>query len=1128
MKYILSLVLVLFSQALTTGLQAQTSNSNINLYQVAGTKAPDAASLGKFGNVPVSYSTGVPSINIPIYDINIGELKIPVSLAYHAGGIRVDEMASSVGLGWALNAGGTISRSMVGLPDEGSGGYLLSPDFKTVTSTTGESSLAFPYRFREGNAEISPDIFSYDVGDIHGKFIFRRAGNGKTFLQLPMTNNRIERTTNNTGDFKITSTKGIQYYFENQEQTTQKQGYTSAWKLTKIVNSTLADTVYFSYEKATSNTGFIFTNSTYVIGTTAFCGGFSDIFGGSRSTESSTTTETYLKEIKWRNGKVTFDLANDRSDYPGGRRVRGVSIYNFKNNVYSLLKNVSLYHSHFNSVKDNSNLTASDSRNFRLKLDSVLIKNASNALPQPYRLTYNTTSMAPVGSFAQDMFGFQNGAFGNNDPFPLMKTFHTTSGNEGVQTMIGSADRNFNKEKIQAGVLTSMSYPTGGKTTFEVEPHQFSVSSTDVNNITRNAVSWISGGNGVLSSINTFVFTEGMKKDLTFRYSFSPYAGLANDPSYARIYDQTDQKQIVRFNSIGYSTTGYSSPTSLYASSGFPQFIVGHTYSLETYIFSDAIGLSSSLTLAWNEIDTSTGAQTQYGGGLRIKKITDYGRGNEFISSKTYTYGNNEDGNGILLTPAVYLGYNEQSVIYRVGCSDPNSGGVKCLNYQGNRTYVMYQNSVLPLSQFSGSPVMYNSVTEYQVNANDVKGNGKSIFGFNISTDNNAFPTGDYKATGIALISNSWKNGLPALEEHYKYADSKYTLVDSKNYRYQFHQLDSEPMIYIKSKYIASGCMFTNQESVAGDFEINGYDVPSGIMRLDSTINIVNNNNQSVKTRVNYFYVNSDNYNPSSKESILSDGQTLKESFSYPTNFASTAVYKDMITRNIIDPVIINQRTIGAKHIKTTNTNYASFLSGKVLTPKTIEVKNGTGLLEQRIVVNGYDSFGNILDQQLVSGIHNSYIWGYKNTYPIAEIKNAAPSEVFIENFEEASGTITAGAHTGDKYASAFTVNWKQPNDRAYVITFWYKKDGMWYFKPEASYDTKYVLTGGDGYDDVRVYPKDAIMATYTYEPLVGITSKIDEKSKTIYYEYDGFQRLEYIRDQNRNIITRNQYNYKQ
>jgi YD repeat-containing protein len=64
-------------------------------------------------------------------------------------------------------------------------------------------------------------------------------------------------------------------------------------------------------------------------------------------------------------------------------------------------------------------------------------------------------------------------------------------------------------------------------------------------------------------------------------------------------------------------------------------------------------------------------------------------------------------------------------------------------------------------------------------------------------------------------------------------------------------------------------------------------------------------------------------------------------------------------------------------------------------------------------------------------------------------------------------------------------------------------------------------------YDDLRIIPADAQMTTYTYDPLVGVTSQTDAKGMTIYYEYDELERLKVIKDQNGNIVKTYQYNYK-
>ena len=55
----------------------------------------------------------------------------------------------------------------------------------------------------------------------------------------------------------------------------------------------------------------------------------------------------------------------------------------------------------------------------------------------------------------------------------------------------------------------------------------------------------------------------------------------------------------------------------------------------------------------------------------------------------------------------------------------------------------------------------------------------------------------------------------------------------------------------------------------------------------------------------------------------------------------------------------------------------------------------------------------------------------------------------------------------------------------------------------------------------------DAQVTTFTYKPLVGLTSSTDAKGMTTYYEYDAFQRLRNIKDQNGNILKQTDYHYK-
>ncbi|RNC85968.1 MAG: hypothetical protein ED557_04155 [Balneola sp.] len=100
-------------------------------YSYKSFQSPTAYSLGKYGETPVSLYTGVPDISIPITTITGASYSLPISLSYHAGGIKAQEVASWVGLGWSLNAGGVITRSTRGDADDDpySLAYLFTAEY---------------------------------------------------------------------------------------------------------------------------------------------------------------------------------------------------------------------------------------------------------------------------------------------------------------------------------------------------------------------------------------------------------------------------------------------------------------------------------------------------------------------------------------------------------------------------------------------------------------------------------------------------------------------------------------------------------------------------------------------------------------------------------------------------------------------------------------------------------------------------------------------------------------------------------------------------------------------------------------------------------------------------------------
>jgi YD repeat-containing protein len=139
--------------------------------------------------------------------------------------------------------------------------------------------------------------------------------------------------------------------------------------------------------------------------------------------------------------------------------------------------------------------------------------------------------------------------------------------------------------------------------------------------------------------------------------------------------------------------------------------------------------------------------------------------------------------------------------------------------------------------------------------------------------------------------------------------------------------------------------------------------------------------------------------------------------------------------------------------------------------------------------------------------------------------------EFYYQGFEEFSGatasTIPSPSYAGRFYYTGdYTVPFVIPNSRSYVVEYHYWNGTKW-INVKKPFTSAMTLTEGTAIDEVRVYPSDSQMTTYTYDPLTGMTSSSDENNYTTYYEYDSFGKLKCIKDQDKNILKVYDYHYK-
>jgi len=72
----------------------------------------------RYGNTPQYLYNGTVRQDIPVYTYQDPDFTIPVSLSYASNGYMANVQASEVGLGWFINVGGSIVRQVREIPDE--------------------------------------------------------------------------------------------------------------------------------------------------------------------------------------------------------------------------------------------------------------------------------------------------------------------------------------------------------------------------------------------------------------------------------------------------------------------------------------------------------------------------------------------------------------------------------------------------------------------------------------------------------------------------------------------------------------------------------------------------------------------------------------------------------------------------------------------------------------------------------------------------------------------------------------------------------------------------------------------------------------------------------------------------
>jgi hypothetical protein len=1125
--------------------------------------SPNAAELGRYGNFNVGLNTGSANVKIPLLSFQNG--LVPVSLDYSTTGIKVDQLASRAGMGWVLNAGGIITRSVMGKPDE------LSTRTTPNSQVMNQALLDNLFDISNGTffgKDAEPDVFIYNFDGHSGKFILDSSGNA---VQIPYTNLKI---TKGVGQFTIITPEGATYLFSNVEKTYSYSAtlgfpnsptsslFPTSWYLTSItlpnqdlVSFTYTDTT-FTYYAATSETmqrTYDGQNQAAECSGQNACG---HIDNDMVSKSFVFVQSKLLSSISYKSAQITFSYIG-RSDVPGDRLYSNVKLLDNG----TVLKSIDLNYTDAQSAASTNFYFTEPEFRIRPFLVSVVERGSNLQEVRKHTFTYNDMNGLPYRfSYSQDDYGFYNGKY-NAHLVPL-----PDNTDDQLLFWQATADRSCDFNYAVKGSLATVAYPTGGMVSINYENN--TVSATQTNPPTTGSTLTNIIGTATLNQVQqSAVFTlPNFDQSLT-KYTIGMLTSVdPNDPPGSHIGDYM-LFEIVK-NSNGAVVFSRSLTYAQNVTAPLSTLVGGTAYYLRiTAVNIDVNIRRYSATLTYATSGPTTVPVNKLVGGLRVKKfITADGNGNNQVKRYYYTYlSDTTKSSGIMRYPLRYKVNNETEPA--MFCGGPDGGHLEPVTVSCYSAY-MYSTSYTNIYAFGSYHVNYESVIE-SIGGDYYEGGGVEHL-YHAQADLVAqIEFGMYFLVGSKLSVTGHLNGLEKQQTLFKKVSG--TIVNVKK---MVDTFVIDPAITqtlyafdVKKRYdYALGPL-----TVFDPVELTGYDVQKyryesrWVHKYSTATTEYDPLGVATLTTVqNYTYGNPLHTQVTETSTINSEGQTLKEKDVYPHEMVSmgkdpTGLYQQMINRNMVTSVI--EKTSYNNNVQTgfIGTYYSSPYSD-IYVPANVQAQKRTSdPLEMRMQFHAYDNIGNLLSVSKDGGPKNAYLWGYQQQLPTAECRNADVSQIAYTSFEsEANGNwngVTAGnivstysitgrmaysqsgfslTRTGMTSGNAYIVSYWTRNASAYTVTGTQSGyplkgrsvDGWTYYEHLVSGVTTITISGSGYIDELRAYPQTAQMSTYTYDPEIGKTSQCDINNIITYYEYDAFQRLYLVRDLDRNIVKKLVYDY--
>lgn len=756
--------------------------------------SPDAASLGRFGDIPISYYTGTAEVSVPLYTIKKSGVEIPIVLRYHGSGIKVEDQAGEVGLGWNLEPGGSITQIINGTPDGDDQLVTIDPagysylKYAGNAITGGYSSrheVGFDVPpFDESNppgetgdhpqtigrlllGDGQPDLYQYTFGQYSGKFFIDPEAD--TIVLLDKTSAiRFYKTP----AWVAVTPDGTQYIFSTSESAHESaaNNYSgSTWKLTQIL-LTDGESINFAYTPGYYS-WFVY-NETYHT-PYAFNLTPSSEYAVKPYFNSTYSNTLYLTQISSNDTKIVFNLGGrqDLMGYSGSDStycVQSIDVYSVANN--QKIRSFKFAYDYFpydtvGGSYDGMIPSLMDYFGKRLRLDSVQeigysSPNDSVTKP-PYKFAYDSSSTLPLKtSFAKDFWGYYNGqhnfdlipdftySFFSGDPYFVNTPFWL------VNTIKG-ANRNVDTSKLTAGSLKRITYPTGGYTEFDYESNSFSnYSIPDMQQLQGSIKSQTVIDENVPYDTSSRTFSLPRTETIQFKVTIS------RGPDVSMPYDsiQPSSVSLVRIRPGGNITTLFTwqmqntaaGQDSFNTNNGQMQWVTDITL---PYDSTASYGITANLPddlgpqADYNRDATVRCSYTyytlplgnynySYGGGIRLAGVRDYTSGGALAKHKLLKYVNSDSttSSGLLMSKLQFSYWRNMEFAEE---DDPGDADPTILQ-AWDTVWLASSESTIPYSNSAGgNPVGYSRVEEMDVSPTGAT-NGKHVYNYYNLTDGTA------------------------------------------------------------------------------------------------------------------------------------------------------------------------------------------------------------------------------------------------------------------------------------------------------------------------------------------------------------------------------------------------------